>query len=223
MFQRIYWVFLILGTLVGVVVISYMLHKAYTYRDRPGREDDYDRPELGELPQGSGGGGKLLLSFSLSAIIVISLVLWSYGTLLYVEQGDQQNPIGADGETIEVMVEGYQFGWDFVYQQVPGHESGLEVRNENELRVPRDVHVKLNVTSRDVFHNFGVPSLRVKADAMPGQYTTSWFIGDTTGTYQANCYELCGAGHSYMQADIVVMEPDRFEQWYETNQNETEA
>ena len=70
------------------------------------------------------------------------------------------------------------------------------------------------MTSRDVWHNFGIPRFKVKSDAIPGQTTESWFVGSEVGTFQAVCYELCGAGHSQMNADVIVMEPEKFEQWY---------
>ena len=204
-FDRIFLVFLALGTLVGVVVIGYMLYNAYKYRDRDGRGDeDVERPSVGELPTGSGGGKKLFTSFALSTVIVISLVAWTYGALLYVE--DEPSP----EEALVVEVEGYQFGWEFVYPN--GHSSST-------LRVPADREVLLRVTSRDVFHNFGVPGLKVKSDAIPGQETTTWFVEDDTGTYTAQCYELCGAGHSYMTADVVVMEPDEYDEWYAGTNN----
>ena len=201
-FREIYTVFLVLGTLVGIVVIGYMVYNAYKYRDGNGRKRDSDTPSLGELPTGSGGGRKLFLSFGLSTVIVVSLIVWTYGTLLYVET----SPPDEDQEALEVEVVGYQFGWDFVYPN--GHTT-------DTLRVPEDERVHLKVTAEDVFHNFGVPELRVKTDAIPGQYTDTWFVADETGTYEARCFELCGAGHSYMTADVVVMEPDEYESWYQ--------
>jgi len=201
-FQRIYVVFLVLGTVVGVVVIAYMLYKAYKYRASAHAGDDRDRPSVGEIPTGSGGGRKLFVSFTLSAIIVVSLIAWTYFTLLYVENPE---PV-TEGEPLEVRVVGHQFYWEFVYPN--GHSSA------NTLRVPVDRRVELTVTSADVFHNFGAPELRAKADAIPGQETTTWFVAPDTGTYRAHCYELCGPGHSYMDATVRVMEPDEYRTWY---------
>ncbi|MFB6302161.1 MAG: cytochrome c oxidase subunit II [Haloferacaceae archaeon] len=209
-FRRIFEVFLLLGTLVGVVVIAYMLYNAYKYREREDlpEEDDADRPTLGELPQGGGKGKKLFTSFALSAVIVISLIAWTYGTLLFVESGPQQAdiPSAQDQNPVEIKVVGYQFGWRFVYPN--GYESN------GVLRVPADRAIRLKVTSDDVFHNFGIPELRVKSDAIQGQMTETWFVAEETGTYTARCYELCGAGHSYMTADVKVMQPDAYQQWY---------
>lgn len=217
-FQRIYWVFLVLGTLVSIVVIGYMLQKAYRYREKGG-EDEYDRPQLGEMPQGGGGGKKLFLSFALSTIIVVTLIAWTYGTLLYVEQGAAQEPPG-DAEPIEVHVVGYQFGWEFTYTNVPDHQDGLTVNNE--LVVPEDRMIRLTVTSRDVFHNFAIREFRVKADAIPGQVTDSWFVAEETGEYDAVCYELCGTGHSYMVGTVEVTDEGSFEEWYSDQESEIE-
>ncbi|WP_458187672.1 cytochrome c oxidase subunit II [Haladaptatus sp. NG-WS-4] len=207
-FQQIFVVFLVLGVLVGVVVIGYMLYTAYKYRDGNGSHE-FTPPTLGELPSGNEGGRKLLYSFSLSAIIVVSLVLWTYGTLLYVED---DSPAEHE-DVLNVKVVGTQFSWTFIYPN--GHES-------DTLRAPRGKEVKLTVTSDDVFHTFGVPELRVKTDAIPGQQTDTWFIGEETGTYAARCFELCGSGHSYMTAKVVVMEPDKYREWYaKTNDSTT--
>lgn len=209
-FRQIYVVFLVLGTLVGIVVIAYMLIKAYRYRESANKGADMDRPELGELPTGSGGGRKLFLSFSLSAIIVVSLISWTYFTLLYVENPE---PV-QDEEPLEIKVIGHQFFWEFVYP------NGESVRGE--LVVPEDRQVRLTVTSADVFHNFGIPELRAKTDAIPGQETSTWFVADERGTYQANCYELCGGGHSHMTGTVKVVSESKYEEWYDNMTNESE-
>jgi cytochrome c oxidase subunit 2 len=225
-FQEIYWVFLVLGTLVGVVVVGYMLYNAYAYRERAAPDVDIDRPTLGEIPTGGGGGKKLFLSFAISAVIVISLITWTYFTLLYVEEGadvDQGPEVEqqelAQQEAIEILVIGRQFEWAFVYPN--------EYRTTGTMRVPANTKIRLVVTSEDTFHNFGIPEQRVKSDAIPGQRTQTWFIADETGTYSAHCYEVCGAGHSYMDAEVVVMEPDGYDQWYANtstaNQTSTES
>jgi len=201
-FQLIFTVFLVLGTTVGVVVIGYMLYNGYKYRDRGDQDDDgIDRPELGELPEGGGGGRKLALSLLLSAAIVISLITWTYFALVDVER---TQPAEAEN-ALNVQVEGFQFGWAFVYPN--GNTS-------DTLRVPEDRMVKLTVTSRDVFHNFGIPAFKMKTDAILGQTTDTWFRPNETGTYQAQCFELCGAGHSAMNANVSVMESGAYEQWY---------
>lgn len=210
-FDQIYVVFLVLGTVVGVVVTVYMLQKAYKYRASRGGDDDYDRPEVGELPEGGGGGRKLFVSFALSAIIVISLISWTYFTLLYVENPDTEN----DEDPIEVEVVAHQFYWEFIYP------NGYSERGT--LRIPEDRRVQLTVTSDDTFHNFGIPELRAKADAIPGERASTWVMASSPGTHEAHCYELCGSGHSYMDATVEVMEQDRYQEWYADTANNSSS
>ncbi len=206
-FDRIFLVFLILGTIVGVIVISYMLILAYRYRENSAtKKDDVDRPKLGELPPRTDDGSKLLKSLLLSAVVVIALVVWTYGSLLYVET----QPAQIDG-ALTIEVEAYQFGFLFTYPD--GYQSN------GVLRAPVDRVTVLKITSRDVLHNFGSQDLRIKADAAPGMISETWFLAESTGTYDSACYELCGAGHSYMKANIIILENSEFEQWNKTKNN----
>jgi len=223
-FQEIYWVFLGLGTLVGIVVIGYMLYNAYKYQDDGTTDDrtEKDRPQLGELPEGGGKGRKLFLSFALSALIVVSLIVWTYTAVLYVEGGgsaqaqtqagdiegieDAPDPTTNGDGPVYVRVEGFQFGWNFIYPNGASNST---------LVIPEDRQVRIMVTSTDVFHNFGIPAFNVKSDAIPGETTETWFVAEETGTYEAVCYELCGAGHSYMNADVTVVSDGEFQAWYE--------
>ncbi|QSW99192.1 cytochrome c oxidase subunit II [Haloterrigena alkaliphila] len=203
-FESIFLVFLGLGTLVGVVVVAYILYNAYKYRDDGEATTDDSVPTLGELPTGGKGGKKLFLSFGISAIIVISLVIWTYGMLLYVESPEDE--FGEEKDPVEVEVTGDSFAWYFEY------ENGAE--SIGTMRVPADQPVYIEATSGDVWHTFGVPDLRVKADAIPGEYDETWFMADEANTeHQIRCFELCGNGHSNMLGTVQVMEPEAFEQW----------
>lgn len=209
-FSELFLVFLIVGTAVGVVVVIYTLAHAYKYRDTGKETEGFDAPRLGELPTGQGGGKskKLFMSFGLSAIIVISVVVYSYTLLLYVESGPDQAEIEADGN-MDIHVEGFQFGWEYEY---PNGQTEFDT-----LRVPAGENqvIRLHVTASDVWHNFGVTELRIKADAIPGQTSTTWFTADEPGTYTIECFELCGSGHSQMDGELVMMEPDEFDEWYD--------
>lgn len=213
-FEQIFTIFLGLGTLVGIIVVSYTLYNAYKYRDTDAPTDDEDVPTLGELPTGGKGGKKLFVSFGLSAIIVLGLVLWTYTWLIYVETGPEESP-GEDA--LEVDVEGQAFSWSFEY------ENGVQTSSGGEgLVVPEDTAVWVNVTSIDVWHAFGIPDQRVKADAIPGETDVTWFATDSLeegdGDRVVNedgieCFELCGPGHSNMKSNITVMEEEAFEEW----------
>ncbi|ERH04711.1 MAG: heme/copper-type cytochrome/quinol oxidase, subunit 2, partial [Halorubrum sp. J07HR59] len=99
-----------------------------------------------------------------------------------------------------------QYFWEFIY---PNGES-----TSDELVVPADTRVELKVTSNDVWHNFGAPDLRIKSDAIPGEYSHTWFAVKEPGEYLINCYELCGAGHSNMKGTLTVMEENEYRSWH---------
>ena len=210
-FSELFFVFMVVGTVVGVVVVAYTLYNAYKNRDTGETPKDFDAPVLGELPTGqkSGKSSKLFLSFGLSAIVVVSLVVYSYGLLLYVEEGPSSEVDGGEEvEEMEIEVVGVQFAWQYHYPN--------GVQTTNQLRVPEGRMIRLAVTSDDVWHNFGAPGLRIKSDAIPGEYSHTWFIANETGNHTVKCYELCGAGHSQMNGEILVMEEEEFNEWYES-------
>lgn len=247
-FSTLFTVFLILGTAVGVLVVSYTVYNAYKYRATSGdaegqydvdeeelaENDEYDvaRPQQGVIPtgQGKGGGKKLFMSFGLSAVLVLGLIIYSYSMLLYVEDTGSSDAEDA----IEVDVEGYQFGWDYAYfeEEYDSTDSALQNTDdsynatklhpdaeENALVVPKGTVIQLDITSRDVWHNYGIPEFRAKSDAIPHETTETWFEADETGLYEANCYELCGQGHSNMKGDVVVVSQDEFADWYTQEMN----
>jgi cytochrome c oxidase subunit 2 len=58
-----------------------------------------------------------------------------------------------------------------------------------------------------------VPAFRIKADVLPGRYTTTWFRPTKAGTYHLFCAEYCGTDHSGMIGEVIVMEPDAYQAW----------
>jgi cytochrome c oxidase subunit 2 len=86
-------------------------------------------------------------------------------------------------------------------------------RELNELHVPVNRPVRLTMTSEDVIHSFYVPAFRIKADVVPGKYTSTWFEATKTGEYHLFCAEYCGTSHAVMGGRIVVMEPAEYERW----------
>jgi len=109
--------------------------------------------------------------------------------------------------TLEVDVVGFQWAWEFQY---PNGNTTV-----GQLRVPVGEVVILNVTSRDVFHDFGIIEFKIKTDAIPGVSNIIWFVARQPGTFTIQCFEFCGLGHAGMKADLIVMEPADFSAWYE--------
>jgi cytochrome c oxidase subunit 2 len=113
-------------------------------------------------------------------------------------------------DAMDVYVQGKQWMWKFAYPEGP-NSIGV-------LHVPANRPVRLLVTSRDVIHSVFVPAFRIKIDALPGRYTEIWFTATKPGRYQILCTEYCGAQHSKMWGEVVVMAPEAFDEWIKEQQ-----
>jgi len=87
------------------------------------------------------------------------------------------------------------------------------LRVDNPLVVPVDKKVRIITTASDVIHAWGVPSLGVKQDAIPGFVRDAWFRATKTGDYYGQCYELCGKEHAYMPIHVKVVSQQEYTAW----------
>jgi cytochrome c oxidase subunit 2 len=146
------------------------------------------------------GHNTLLLEASWIIVpLFIALGIFAWGARIYFAAA--RPPPDAK----QFYVVGKQWMWKIEH---PGGR-----REINELHVPRGQAVKLKMTSEDVVHSFFIPAMRVKADVIPGRYTTLWFNADITGTFHLFCSQYCGAEHSRMVGRVIVMEPTEYERW----------
>jgi cytochrome c oxidase subunit 2 len=84
---------------------------------------------------------------------------------------------------------------------------------DNEIVLPVDKIVRVQVTAADVMHNFAMPSFGLKLDAIPGRLNELWFKADREGTYHGQCSELCGQGHPYMPITIRIVSEAAYAAW----------
>lgn len=129
----------------------------------------------------------------------IFIIFFAWGANIYVAEAKPPK------DSLEIYVVAKQWMWKLQ------HENG--VREINTLHLPMDRDVRLTMISQDVIHSFWVPEFRVKADVLPGRYTTIWFRANHTGTFHLNCSEFCGTLHSAMVGKVIVMEPDQYDAW----------
>jgi cytochrome c oxidase subunit II len=129
----------------------------------------------------------------------LGLVMFTWGANVYFNQARPP------AETLDIYVVGKQWMWKF--QHLDGQ------REINELHVPVGRAVRITGTSEDVIHSFFIPAFRLKADVIPGRYTTLWFNATKTGRFHLFCAEYCGTKHSGMIGTIVVMEPNEYQAW----------
>ena len=74
----------------------------------------------------------------------------------------------------------------------------------NDLHVPINRPVMIQLRTEDVQHSFFLPHLRVKQDAVPGQVIPIWFKAERQGVFELTCAELCGWGHYKMRAQLTA-------------------
>jgi cytochrome c oxidase subunit 2 len=172
------------AVLVSVVVIVF----AVKYRT--------DDP----LAVGSRIHGSIPLELGWSIIpFIIAVVIFAWAADVFFDI------VRPPDQTLEVYATGKRWMWKF--QHIDG-------QNEiNELHVPVGRAVKVTFTSEDVLHSMYFPSFRVKADAIPGRYSTVWFTPNKVGEYHLFCAEYCGTRHSGMVGRVVVMEPAAYQLW----------
>lgn len=121
---------------------------------------------------------------------------------------------------LTIKVTGHQWYWSYEYPEslggneydsymVPssdlstGQHRLLEV--DNPLYVPNKIGVRVIVTGADVIHSFAVPSLGVKADAIPGKLNQAYFFANRIGTFYGQCSEICGSDHSFMPICVKTL------------------
>jgi cytochrome c oxidase subunit 2 len=115
---------------------------------------------------------------------------------------------------LHVNVTARQFEWRLRY---PGKDGILgtsdDVHAVNDLHIPLDEDILVQLESADVLHSFFLPNLRVKQDAVPGMSIPVWFRATKPGTYDLVCAELCGWGHYKMKGRLTVEPRNDFDAW----------
>ena len=167
-----------------------------------------------------------------AVVLIEAVLLIGFAVPLWAKRVNQFPP---DKDAIVVHAVGQQFNWNY---HLPGpdgqfgkRELGL-VSNSNplgldtsdpaakddivtsqELHVPVDRPVIIELSSKDVIHNFALPHMRMAQDAIPGQIIPMWFKPIKTGSYEVICGQLCGLGHYSMKGMLVVDNPAEYEAW----------
>src|SRR6266446_5158921 len=162
----------------------------------------YRRRTPYEIPRPIAGSHKLETLWTVIPF-VIAMTMFGWGASVYFEQYSPPK------NAIEIYVVGKQWMWKIQ------HSTGQ--REINELHIPVGRKVKLVMTTEDVIHDFFVPAFRIKADVVPGRYTSEWFEATKPGRYHFFCAEYCGMNHSGMGGYMVVMQPADFDNWLSGN------
>lgn len=171
----------------------------------------------------AGAKGKLAkgLEIGVAIVEVILLVVYAIpGWAMRVGAFPSEN------EATVVRVMGKQFEWIAHYPGADGRFGRREVARvaadnpiglvraeadakddivtTNQLNLPVDRPVLVQLTSQDVIHSFGLFEMRVKQDAVPGMEIPVWFVPNRVGQYEIACSQLCGLGHFRMRGFVNI-------------------
>jgi cytochrome c oxidase subunit 2 len=126
---------------------------------------------------------------------------------------------------LTVKATGKQWYWSYAYPDNGKFEFDSLMSQEkkprllgvdNEMVVPVNKVVRVQVTGADVIHAFALPAFGVKIDAIPGRLNETWFKATKTGMFYGQCSELCGKDHAFMPIAIRVVDDQEFASWVET-------
>ena len=106
--------------------------------------------------------------------------------------------------TMRIAATGHQGWWEFGYGGT---------RTANELHIPVDTPIDLDLTSVDVIHSFWVPELGPKMDMLPGTTNHLRLFARRAGSYDGQCAEFCGVEHAWMRIRVIVQSQAEFDSW----------
>jgi cytochrome c oxidase subunit 2 len=167
-----------------------------------------------------------------AVVLIEAVLLIGFAVPLWAKRVNQ---FPDEKEAILVHAIGQQFNWNY---HLPGpdgqfgrrdiaflsnsNQLGIDYNDpaakddivaSGELHVPVDRPVIIELSSKDVIHNFCLPHMRMAQDAIPGQVIPMWFKPIKKGSYEIVCGQLCGLGHYSMKGMLVVDDPAEYQAW----------
>jgi cytochrome c oxidase subunit II len=186
-------VFLLVEALLLIIIV----------RDRRSRQAPDYRP-----PQWHGNRPLEIVWTAIPFVLLVGIGYLAFSTLQTYFQGAP-----AADRTLDVTVQGHQFGWTYTYPDGTKVVSEQQNADKNPLVVPTGTVIRMRMESIDVIHSWWVPELMGKTDLVPGYDNFTWFKVSEPGEWRGECAELCGAGHAAMQLRVRAVSPADFNAW----------
>lgn len=189
--RQLFGYFLWTAAVVMAVVTGLVVYYSIKYKAKPGQGE----PEQRHTHKG--------LEVSILAGVTVVMGLFFYltiDTMLSVQAAP------APGQQPDLVITGHQWWWEGSYPK-----SGVVVANE--IHIPTGKRLLLELRSGDVIHDWWVPELGRKMDAIPGKPNQLWMEARRPGTYLGACSEFCGAQHAWMRIQVIAQSPQDFAAW----------
>nr|YP_010262123.1 cytochrome c oxidase subunit II [Esanthelphusa dugasti]UIB42730.1 cytochrome c oxidase subunit II [Esanthelphusa dugasti] len=156
---------------------------------------------------------------TIPAIILIFIALPSLRLLYLLDE------INNPSVTLKTM--GHQWYWSYEYSDflhlefdsymTPYNDLDLSsfrlLDVDNRTILPFNTQIRMLISATDVIHSWTIPSLGIKADAIPGRLNQVSFLINRPGLFFGQCSEICGANHSFMPIVIESISTNSFLNW----------
>jgi cytochrome c oxidase subunit 2 len=174
-----------------------------------------------------------------AALILVALAVLTFAKLGSIQDPTNSSPNGdqlasqsglvfasterklpPSGKSLNITVIGRQYIWQFVYPGASEPDGLGAPYSYEEMVVPTNTTVTLDIVSEDVVHSWWIPELGGKFQAVPGYHNYTWFKIGKAGVYRGQCAVLCGRGHARMIATVKAVPPAQFDEWLANQKRE---
>ena len=120
--------------------------------------------------------------------------------------------------SLSIKAIGHQWYWSYEYSDFNSLEfdsyitksSYRLIDTDHRIVLPTWSYIRVLVTAADVLHSWTLPTIGIKADAIPGRLNQLLFLIDRPGFYYGQCSEICGSNHSFMPITLEAYQPETF-------------
>jgi cytochrome c oxidase subunit 2 len=231
----LYWVVFVMAMAILIGVWIALLYSMIKFRAR-----------RGAVPAQIRGNTRLEIGWTVgAALVLVVLAVVTFVALDDIRNAPESDPDGLaiaatagqaegtpaaegsippSGKSLRIQVNGQQYVWRYTY----GDDDRNLLNNAfsyEEMVVPVDTTVTLEIKAQDVIHSWWIPALGGKMDAVPGHTNWTWFKipAEKAGqTFRGQCAELCGRNHANMYAHVRAVTPEEFEAFIERRKREIE-
>ncbi len=212
----LYKIILYIAAIVFVIVFGTLIYSLIKFRARKGA-----------VAAQIHGNTRLEVGWTLgAALILVAITVVTFVKLPKIINPPNSNPgvvLSASttepnppsGKKITICVQGRQFIWRYVYGTgcLNNYFQSKLPYSYTTMVAPAGTTVILDIQASDVIHDWWVPSLGGKTDAVPGYTTYTWFKALHQGLYHGQCAQLCGRSHAAMVAFVHVVSPGQYQHW----------
>jgi cytochrome c oxidase subunit 2 len=221
--DSLYKIILYIAIVVFVVVEGALLYSVVKFRARKNR-----------VAAQIHGNTRLEITWTVgAALILVALAAVTFAKLGSIQNPPNSSPDGLElaegvltastdaptppnGKKLTICVTGRQYTWRYTYGQECQRNAFGAPYSYEEMVVPANTTVVLDIEATDVIHSWWIPKLGGKFDAVPGYKNFTWFKAPRAGeVYKGQCAELCGRNHADMTARVRVVTPDEYTAWLE--------